>query len=72
MNYFLIKLYIYLILSFLDVKPFSIIIHKSNQFDNNTKPDIFLGYAFDSLGYKILDTSTNSTVTSRDVYYFLL
>jgi len=28
-----------------------------------------LGYAPDSLGYKILDISTNSIVTSRDVYF---
>jgi len=43
--------------------------HKFNKFDNNTKPGIFLGYASDSLGYKILDTSTNSVVTSRDLYF---
>jgi len=43
--------------------------HKTNKFDNNSKPDIFLGYANDSIGYKILDISTNSIVTSRDVYF---
>ena len=43
--------------------------HKTNKFDNNSKPGIFLGYAPDSLGYKILDISTNSIVTSREVYF---
>jgi len=43
--------------------------HKTNKFENNSKPGIFLGYASDSLGYKILDISTNSIVTSRDVYF---
>ena len=35
---------------------------KTNKFDNNTKPGIFLGYANDFLGYKILDISTNSII----------
>ena len=43
--------------------------HNTNKFDNNSKPGIFLGYAPHSLGYKILDISTNSIVTSRDVYF---
>ena len=43
--------------------------HKTNKFDNNSKPGIFLGYASDSLGYKILYISTNSIVISRDVYF---
>ena len=43
--------------------------HKTNKFDNNFKSGIFLVYAPDSLGYKILDISTNSIVTSRDVYF---
>ena len=43
--------------------------HKSNKFENNSKPGIFLGYAGDSLGYKILDVSTNSIITDRDVYF---
>ena len=42
---------------------------KTNKFDNNTKPGIFLGYANDSLGYKILDISTNSIISARDVYF---
>jgi len=44
--------------------------HKSNKFENNSKPGIFFGYASDSLGYKILDVSSNSTITDRDVYFF--
>jgi len=31
----------------------------------------FLGYTNDSLGYKILDISTNSIISVRDVYFLL-
>jgi len=43
--------------------------HKFNKFNNNTKPGIFLGYASDSLGYKIFNTFTNSIVTSRHTWF---
>ena len=43
--------------------------HKKNKLDNNTKPGIFLGYASDSTGYKILDITTNSIISARDVYF---
>jgi len=42
--------------------------NKSNKFDNNTKPWYILRLCF-SLGYKILDASTNTIVISRNVYY---
>jgi len=59
------------ILKFLVVKPFFFFYnnHKSNKFENNSNPVIFLGYAGDSLGYKILDVSTNSIITARDIYF---
>jgi len=43
--------------------------YKTNKFENNSKPGIFVGYANDSLGYRILDLETNSIVTARDVYF---
>jgi len=52
------------------VKAFFYNNHKSNKFENNSKPGIFLGYTGDSLGYKILVVSTNSIITARDVYFF--
>jgi len=58
------------ILKFLVVKAFFYNNHKSNKFENNSKPGIFLGYTGDSLGYKILVVSTNSIITARDVYFF--
>ncbi|KAG4100114.1 hypothetical protein H8356DRAFT_1345990 [Neocallimastix lanati (nom. inval.)] len=45
--------------------------HKSNKFENNSKPGIILGYVSDSLGHKILDYYNNSIITARDVYFFL-
>ena len=43
--------------------------YKKNKLENNTKPGIFLGYASDSTVYKILDISTNSIISVRDVYF---
>ena len=43
--------------------------HKSNKFDNNSKQSIFLGYPKNSSGYRILDISTNSIITARDIYF---
>jgi len=44
--------------------------HKSNKFENNSEPGIFLGYVSDSLGYKIFDDFTNSIITARDAFFF--
>ena len=43
--------------------------HKTNKFENNSKQGIFLGYPENSSGYRILDISTNSIITARDVYF---
>jgi len=69
MNYFSTNPLILHILKFLVVKPFFYNNYKSNKYENNFKSGIFLGYAGDSLGYKILDVSTNTIITARDVYF---
>eukprot|EP00833_Pecoramyces_ruminatium_P016099 jgi/Orpsp1_1/1190131/evm.model.d7180000076770.1 len=43
--------------------------HKTNKFDNNSKPGIFLGYSSNSTGYRVLDLSTNKVTTVRDLYF---
>jgi len=43
--------------------------HKSNKFENNSKPGIFLGYSNNSTGYRVLDISTKSIITVRDAYF---
>ncbi len=43
--------------------------HKTNKFQNNSKPGIFLGYPDNSTGYRVLDLSSNSIITVRDVYF---
>jgi hypothetical protein len=65
MNYFSTNPLILHILKFLVVKPFFIIIISPT----NSKIIPNLGFAGDSLGYKILDVSTNSIITARDVYF---
>jgi len=73
MNYFSTNpLLLHILKFFFGCKAFFYNNHKSNKFENNSEPGIFLGYVSDSLGYKILDDFTNSIITARDAFFFFL